>query len=170
MKLIAAADKNWGIGKNNQLLVSIPEDMKFFRSTTMNGVVVMGRRTLDSFPGGRPLPRRVNIVLTAQRNFSREGVIVVHSLEELDRVLARYDSDSIYIIGGESVYRQLKDRCDTAYVTRIDYAYDADAWFPDLDADPDWEVTAVSEEQIYFDLIYHFCTYKRKEKEAGSHE
>lgn len=162
MKLIAAADKNWGIGKNNELLVSIPEDLKFFRDTTKGHVIVMGRKTLDSFSGGKPLPKRTNIVLTRRKNFSREGVQVFHTVEDLLEGLKAYDSDDIFVIGGGEIYRQMLPYCDTALVTRIDYAYDADTWFPDLDADDDWEMTEESEERISFELPYRFCTYQRK--------
>lgn len=162
MKMIASCDKNWGIGKNNELLISIPDDMAFFRATTMGGVVVMGRKTLESFRNAKPLPHRTNIVLTRKPDYEKEGAIVVHNMEELDAELAKYNTDDVFVIGGESIYRQLKDRCDTAYITRIDYSYDADAHFPNLDEDPDWALTSVSDENFYFDIIYHFTTYKRK--------
>ena len=162
MNLIAAVDKNWAIGKDNSLLVSIPDDMKFFRQTTTGNVVVMGRKTLESFPNKKPLKNRTNIVLTSDPNYQVEGAIVVHSLEELQEELKKYDSDRIYVIGGESVYRQLLDQCDVAHITKIDFAYEADAWFPNLDENPEWEITADSEEQTYFDLEYYFYKYEKK--------
>ena len=152
MNIIVAADKNWGIGKDNKLLVSIPADMKFFRETTTGNVVVMGRKTLESFPGGLPLKRRTNIVLTKDVNYQVKDAVLVHSVEELLEELKKYDSENVYVIGGDSVYRQLLPYCDIAHVTKIDYAYEADSYFPNLDEDPQWEVTASSEEQTYFDL------------------
>ena len=112
MNLIVAVDRNWAIGKDNKLLVSIPDDMKFFRETTTGKVVVMGRKTLESFPNSKPLPNRVNIVITRDMNYDAKGAVVVHSKEELDKELEKYNSDDIYIIGGESIYRLMLDECD----------------------------------------------------------
>ena len=162
MNVIAAVDACWGIGKNNQLLVSIPADMKFFRSKTMGKVLVMGRKTLDSFPGGMPLKGRTNIVLTGNQGFTRKDVTVCHSLDELSALLKQYESEDVFVAGGGSIYRQLLPWCDTAYITKIDHRYDADTYFPDLDKDPQWELAFESEEQTCFDMTYHFCTYKRK--------
>ncbi len=162
MNLIAAVDNNWAIGKNNQLLVSIPADMKFFRTTTTGKVVVMGRKTLESFPNGQPLKNRTNIVLTHDRTYRVKDAVVVYSMDELREELKKYDSEDIYFIGGESIYRQLVDECDVAHITKIDFAYDADAYFPNLDEKDEWEITADSEEQTYFNLIYHFLKYEKK--------
>ena len=162
MNLIAAVDKNWAIGRNNKLLVSIPDDMKFFRETTTGKVVVMGRKTLESFPGKKPLKNRVNIVLTADQNYQVDGAVIVHDLDELHEELKKYPSEDIYVIGGESIYRQLLDECDVAHITKIDFAYEADAWFPNLDEKAEWVVTADSEEQTYFDLEYYFYKYEKK--------
>ena len=161
MNLIAAVDENWAIGKNNQLLVSIPADMKFFRTTTTGKVVVMGRKTLESFPNGLPLKNRTNIVLIHDKSYKVKDAIIVYSMDELWEELKKYDSDDIYVIGGESIYRQLVDACDVAHITKIDFAYDADAYFPNLDEKTDWELTADSEEQTYLDLIYHFLKYEK---------
>lgn len=162
MNLIAAVDKNWAIGLRNKLLVSIPMDMKFFRETTTGKVVVMGRKTLESFPNGRPLKNRVNIVLTKDENYQVKDAIVLHDIEELKKELEKYPSEDIYVIGGESIYRQLLDLCDTAHITKIDYAYEADAYFPNLDDLEEWEITADSEEQTYFDLEFQFLKYEKK--------
>ena len=161
MNVIVAVDKNWGIGKDNKLLVSIPSDMKFFREETMNKVVVMGRKTLESFPNGLPLKRRTNIVLTKDRNYKVKDAILVHSVEELMEELKKYDSEDIYVIGGDSIYRQLLPYCDVAHVTKIDHEYEADAYFPNLDEMKEWKVTADSEEQTYFDIAYQFVKYER---------
>lgn len=162
MNLIVAVDKNWGIGCNNQLLVSIPADMKFFRETTSGKVVVMGRKTLESFPGGMPLKNRRNIVLTRNQDYRVKGAVVLHSPEEVLEELKKYKDEDIYIIGGESIYRQFLPYCSVAHVTRIDHVYQADAHFPDLDAMEEWQITADSEEQTYFDLEYTFLKYERK--------
>ncbi len=161
MNLIVAVDKNWAIGKGNKLLVSIPQDMKFFRETTMGKVVVMGRKTLESFPGGQPLKKRVNIVLTKDKNYDVKDAIVVHSVEELLDELKKYNEEDIYVIGGESIYRQLLPYCKLAHVTKIDHTYEADTYFPNLDEMEDWEVTGVSDEQTYFNLEYEFVRYER---------
>lgn len=162
MNIIVAVDKNWGIGKDNKLLVSIPSDMKFFREETMNKVVVMGRKTLESFPNGLPLKRRTNIVLTKDRNYKVKDAILVHSVEELMEELKKYDSEDIYVIGGDSIYRQLLSYCDVAHVTKIDYAYEADSYFPNLDEMSEWKVERTSEELTYFDLEYMFVKYVRQ--------
>lgn len=162
MQTIVAVDRNWGIGKDNKLLVSIPADMKFFRGETMGKVVVMGRKTLESFPGGRPLVGRTNIVLTRNTAYHVKGAQMVHSQEGLLRELEKYPSEDVYVIGGDSVYRQLLPYCDTVHVTKIDFAYEADSFFPDLDQMEEWEMTESSEEQTYFDLEYTFVKYERK--------
>ena len=135
MNIIVAADKNWAIGFQNKLLVSIPADMKFFRQTTTGNVVVMGRKTLESFPNGQPLKNRVNIVLTSDKKYQVKDAVIVHSVDELLEELKKYDSEDIYVIGGESIYRQLLPYCSLAHVTKIDHEYQADTYFPDLDAD-----------------------------------
>ncbi len=161
MNLIVAVDKNWAIGKQNQLLVSIPADMKFFRQTTMGKVVVMGRKTLESFPGGMPLKKRTNIVLTKNPNYKVKDATVVNTVEDLLEELKKYDDEEIYVIGGETIYRQLLPYCKVAHVTKVNHAYEADTYFPNLDEMDDWEITGVSDEQTYFDLEYEFVKYER---------
>ncbi|MCR5700968.1 MAG: dihydrofolate reductase [Lachnospiraceae bacterium] len=160
MQLIAVVDKNWAIGNGNKLLVRIPEDQKFFRETTMGHVVVLGRKTLDEFPGGLPLKGRTNIILSRNPDYKVKDATVVHSLEELFEELSKYDSDDIFIIGGESIYEMLYPYCDTAHITKVDYAYNADKYFPNLDESPDWKVTADSDEHTYFDIEYYFYKYE----------
>lgn len=162
MNAIAAVDANWAIGNKNRLLTSIPADMKFFREKTMGHVVVMGRKTLESFPNGLPLKNRVNIVLTENRSYKVKDAIIVHTKEELLEELKKYDSNELYVIGGGSIYEMLIPYCDTAYITKIDHAYAADTYFPNLDQMDDWEMTEVSEEQTCFDLEYVFAKYERK--------
>lgn len=161
MKAILSADRNWGIGYRNKLFVSIPSDMKFFRETTTGKVVIMGRKTLESFPNGLPLKNRVNIVLTGNRDYQAKGAVVVHSEAELMKELENYDPDDLYVIGGESVYRLMLPYCDTVYVTKIDRAFQADTYFPDLDASEEWKMTEEGEEQTCFDLEFRFVKYER---------
>lgn len=162
MQLIAAADTRWGIGKDGKLLVSIPADMKYFQSTTSGHTVIMGRKTLESFPGHKPLKNRRNIVLTRQEDYAVEGVEVVTDIEQALDLVKDQNPDEVFCIGGAEIYRQFLPYCDKALITRIDHVYDADAYLPDLDRDPDWKLVRESEEQIFFDLTYHFCMYKRK--------
>lgn len=160
-KMIASADENWGIGKDNSLLVQIPRDMQQFRERTLGGVVVMGRRTFESLPGGLALPERTNVILTRRKDYKARHATVLYSVEEL-KDFVKGSGQDIYVIGGESVYKQLLPCCDVAYITRIRHAYEADAYFPDLERDEEWELVFESEEQTYFDLEYTFCTYQRK--------
>ena len=162
MKLIAAVDSNWAIGNKGELLVRIPSDHKNFREITTGKVVVLGRKTIETFPQGQPLKNRTNIILSRDKSYSVKDAAVVHSVEELLEEVKKYNSDDVYIIGGESIYAQLLKYCDTAHITKIDHEYEADAYFPDLDNDPEWEVTGESEEQTYFDLEYRFVRYERK--------
>ncbi|GFI66025.1 dihydrofolate reductase [Lachnospiraceae bacterium] len=162
MNIIVAVDKNWAIGNREELLVRIPNDHKHFREETTGKTVVLGRKTLQTFPQGLPLKNRTNIILSRDKSFSVKDAAVVHSVEELLEELKKYDTRDVYIIGGESVYRQLLPFCDVAHVTKIDHSYEADSWFPDLDQDPEWEITADSEEQTYFDIAYTFLRYERK--------
>ncbi|MCM1569989.1 MAG: dihydrofolate reductase [Roseburia sp.] len=162
MNFIVAVDNNWAIGNKNQLLVRIPNDHKHFREETTGKVVVLGRKTLETFPQGLPLKNRTNIILSSNPQYQVKDAIVVHSIEELLEELKKYREEDIYIIGGDSVYRQLLPYCKVAHVTKIDHAYEADAYFPDLDRDENWEITADSEEQTYFDIAYRFLKYERK--------
>ena len=136
-------------------------DQKFFRETTTGKVVVMGRKTLESFPNGLPLKNRTNIVLTRNPKYEVKDAIVVHSLDELREELKKYNSEDIYIIGGEQIYNALVDECDVAHITKIEYEYDADAYFPNLDEKPEWRIVADSEEQTYFDLEFFFYKYEK---------
>ena len=161
MNIIVAVDNNWAIGKNNKLLVRIPSDQQFFRETTTGKVVVMGRKTLESFPNGLPLKNRTNIVLTRNKNYQAGDAVIVHSVDELHEELTKCNSEDISVIGGQKIYELLLDECDVAHVTKIDYSYDADAYFPNLDEKPEWKLTADSEEQTYFDVVFSFNKYER---------
>ncbi|MBP9996478.1 MAG: dihydrofolate reductase [Lachnospiraceae bacterium] len=161
MNAIVAVDSNWAIGNKGQLLISIPADHKMFREETTGKVVVLGRKTIETFPGARPLPKRTNIILSTQKDYHVEGAIVVHSVDELLEQLKAYDSKDVYIIGGDSIYKQMLPYVDTVHVTKIDREYEADAFFPNLDEMKDWEITAESDEQVYFDTTYAFVKYER---------
>ncbi|MCX4341312.1 MAG: dihydrofolate reductase [Lachnospiraceae bacterium] len=162
MNAIVAVDNNWAIGCKNSLLVRIPADHKNFRQETTGKVVVLGRKTLETFPQGMPLPNRKNIILSANPDYQVKDAVVVHNKEELDAELQKYPTEDVYIIGGESVYRMMLPECDVVHVTKIDHDYEADAYFPNLDEDGEWEITAESDEQTYFDLPYYFVKYERK--------
>ena len=163
MNIIVAVDKNWSIGNQGQLLVSIPEDKKLFREETLGKVIVMGRKTLESLPGKQPLYGRTNIVLTRNPGYKVKGALMCHSAAEVLKELQKYRSEDCFIIGGQSIYEEFLPYCDTAHVTYIDYTYSADTYFPNLDQDPSWEMAAESEEQTYFDLCYTFRMYRKKE-------
>lgn len=164
MNIIVAVDENWAIGNRGGLLVQIPSDQKFFREITNGKVVVMGRKTLATLPQGQPLAGRTNIILTRNQERKIKGAVCVHSIEELLETLKPYDTKDVFVIGGEEIYTQLLPYCDTAHVTKIDFSYQADAHFPNLDRLPEWQLTADSDEQTYFDLAYYFYKYERKEK------
>ncbi len=160
MNLIASVDADWGIGYQGQLLCHIPEDMRWFKEHTTGKVVVMGRATLESLPGGRPLPQRVNIVLTADNNFFAPGCTVVRSPEQLLEELERYASDDIYVIGGASVYALLMPYCHYAYITKVEQRFPADRHLANLDQQPGWSLVSVSEEHQHEGLSYRFCRYQ----------
>ena len=160
MRAILHADKKWGIGRGNKLMFSIPRDMRFFRETTSGKVVVMGRNTLRSFPGGKPLKNRTNIVLS--HSDAGEGAITVHSEEELFRTLRRYPTDDVYVIGGAEVYRRLLPYCSEALVTRVEADGGADTFAPDLDADENFQLVRESEPVVDGGYTLAFCTYRNK--------
>ena len=158
MNLIVAVDQNWAIGKDGRLLVNIPADRQLFMKETTGKTVVMGRKTLDSFPGGRPLPKRRNIVITRSPDFCREGCEIVHRPEEALALAG--DGDDVWLIGGGSIYAALLDRCRRASVTRVDSTVsDADTFFPDLDALPNWKIERTGEAITENGLTYRFVDY-----------
>lgn len=161
MKLIVAVDRNWAIGNEGKLLASIPEDMKFFRTTTTGNVVVMGRKTLESFPGKRPLKNRVNIVLTRDEGYTADGAVIVHDIEELLAKIKDYSDKDIYVIGGGTIYDQLLRYCDTALVTYIDDEFKADTYFPDLDKDESWKMADSGERKEHEGTVYYFRRYDK---------
>jgi dihydrofolate reductase len=157
MNLMVAVDQNWAIGLGGDQLIYLPEDLKRFKALTMGHPVILGRKTLATFPGGRPLKGRPNLILSRTPQFAPEGAQVYQSL---DALLAQAPEDA-FVIGGASVYRALLPHCDTAYVTKIHAAYPADCWFPDLDADPTWQISEESESLEQKGVTFHYVTYRR---------
>lgn len=161
MNIIVSVDSHWGIGYKNQLLVSIPADMRFFREVTTGGVVIAGRKTMESLPGGQPLKNRRNIVLTRQEDYRLPGAEVVHSVEEALEQVKDVPEEKIFVIGGGSVYRQFLPYCKEIHMTRIHYTYEADAYFPNIEELEDWKLVGESQEQTYYDLEYVFQKYHK---------
>ena len=157
MKLIAAVDEHWALGKGGDQLVYISQDLKRFKTLTTGHPVILGRKTMATFPGGRPLKGRRNLILSRNPDFAPEGAEVY---PDLDSLLAQAPEDSC-VIGGASVYQALRGKCDTAYITKIHKSYPADCWLPDLDADPHWTLAEESEPLEEDGLIFHYATYKR---------
>lgn len=170
MQLIVNVDRNWGIGRDGDMLFHIPEDLRFFRRKTVGGAVIMGRGTFQSLPGGRPLKDRLNIVLSRTAP-EREDLIVCRDIDEaVTLASSRYPDDKIYVIGGEQIYRQMLPFCDTAYVTKVDADGKADCFAPDLDRDDNWVMTeeiACGEDK---GTRYSICRYSREKQETtGQH-
>lgn len=161
MNLIVAVFSNWAIGYDNKLLARNPVDMKYFREKTLGKVVVMGRKTLESFPDGLPLKERANIIISENPDYKVPDAVVVHSFEELDRELEKYNIEDVFVIGGESIYRQLLPKCQKAYVTKVENAFEADTWFPNLDELEEWQLISKGEEQVYQELKFRFTEYER---------
>lgn len=161
MNIIAAADIGWGIGKDGGLLYSIPEDMRFFREKTSGKIVIMGRATLESLPGGKPLKMRRNIVLSRTLK-EVPGAEVCETPEQVKKLLSGENSEDIFVIGGESVYRDMLPFCDTAYITRIEAMSDADRYLVNLDESDEWEITQSSPMYANNGICFSFVTYKRK--------
>lgn len=161
MIAILHCDKEWGIGKKNSLMFSIPADMKFFRETTSGKTVVMGSNTLLSFPGGKPLKNRNNIVLWPGGE-KREDCTVVESLDELFEKIKKYPGDEVYIIGGAMMYRTMLPYCSKVYITKVDAVGHADTFFENLDEHPDFTLTEESEPLETNGYYIRFCTYTNK--------
>ena len=157
MNLIVAVDQNWAIGKGGDQLIYIPEDLKRFKALTTGHPVILGRKTLATFPGGRPLKGRDNLILSATPGYQVEGAKIYPNLESL---LAEAPEDA-FVIGGESVYRALLSYCDTAYVTKIDAEFLADRYFPNLDEDPNWTITEESDSLEHEGTSFYYVTYRR---------
>lgn len=157
MNLIVAVDQNWAIGKDGDQLVYLKEDLKRFRTLTSGHTVILGRKTLATFPGGRPLKNRRNLILSRNPQFQAEGAEVFSSVEEL---VKQADGDA-FVIGGASVYEQLLPYCDTAYITKVHASFPADTYFPNLDQSGEWKVSEESESLEQDGISYHYVTYSR---------
>lgn len=160
MNAIVVVDQNWAIGRGKRLLFSLPTDMRRFRALTLEGTVILGRKTLDSFPGGRPLPRRRNIVVTRDLAFAREGAETASSPEEALALAAGTPEDRLWVIGGGSIYRALLPRCKQVYLTKVDAAADgADTFFPNLDQLDGWALEAAGDSIMENGVAYRFLDY-----------
>ena len=157
MNAIVAVDQFWAIGKDGDQLCYLKEDLKRFKALTTGHPVILGRKTLATFPGGRPLKGRRNLVLSRSPDLEIEGAEVYH---DLDSLLAAAPADS-FVIGGESVYRALLPYCDRVYVTKISRSWPADVWFPNLDQDPRWRVCRVEPPLEEDHIPYQYVTYER---------
>ncbi len=159
MELIVAVYDDWGIGAGGTQPVALSADRKFFRETTRGSAVIVGRRTIADFPGQKPLPGRVNIALTRQ-DIDIPGFTVCKSPEEAVQLAKAFDRTMV--IGGGSIYKQMLPYCDTAYVTKVHATPCSDTFFPDLDADPQWELAEVLQSGEEDGISYEMCVYKRK--------
>lgn len=168
MFLVVAVDQGWGIGNKGDLLVRIRGDLKNFAALTTGKTVILGAKTLATFPGGRVLKNRTNIVLSRNPSYAPEGAVMARSLEEVLALTRDVPSSEVCVIGGASIYAQLLPYCDCAYVTKLAGDFEKDAYFPDLDADPAWkcvsesEVMVSTEEDLPAGIAYTFCEYRRR--------
>lgn len=153
MNFIVAVSKDFAIGYKNRLLFNLPSDLVYFKNQTMGKVVVMGERTYLSLPK-RPLPGRINVVLSDNPLFQAEGAIVVHSLDELFKKLDNYESENIFVCGGASVYNLLMDYCDKAYITFVNATKPADTFIKDITKMPNWKI--INESQTFQENGYGF--------------
>lgn len=160
---VVAVDKNWGIGNDGNLLFHISEDLKNFRRLTTGKTVILGRKTLQTFPNGAPLKNRRNVILSRDESYTVDGAEVARSVDEAVELLKNEDTDNICVIGGESIYKQMLSLCDTAIVTKIDAeAEKSDKFFPNLDENEEWYLFEESEEKEENGIKFKFCTYKKK--------
>ena len=159
MELIVAVYDNWGIGCGGTQPVALSADRKFFRETTRGAMVIVGRRTIEDFPGKQPLPGRVNVALTRQ-NTEIPGFTVVNSSEEAAQLAKT--AERAMVIGGGSIYKQMLPMCDTAYVTKVHTRPESYTFFPNLDEDPAWELAKVLQSGEENGIQYEMCLYKRK--------
>ena len=159
MNILVCVSRNWGIGKENQLLFHIPEDLKQFKALTTGKTVVMGHNTLKSLPGGRPLPNRTNIILSRNPGLVVEGTTVCNSVQDVLIEVSGTPQNDIFVIGGDSIYRQFLPYCRHALITRVDDAPEADAFFPDLQENPQWKIRHESDFMEYEGLSYQYVEY-----------
>jgi len=169
MNLVVAVDKEWGIGNKGDLLARVKDDLRNFKTITDGKIVILGSNTLSTFPGGRVLKNRTNIVLNWDLDYAPTGAVVVHSLDELFEELKKYDTDDVFVIGGASMYKQLLPYCQKAYVTKFDKSFEKDVYVPNLDQSDEWRMTWKSEPYSYGPpecdekdgFEYYFTVYER---------
>ena len=168
MKLIVAVDNEWGIGNKGELLARVRADLKYFQSLTKENIVILGSKTLATFPGGNVLKNRTNIVLSRNTEYNPEGAIMARSLEEVLDIIKNYNTDNVFVIGGSQIYSMLLPYCDTAYVTKFQKSFEKDAFFPNLDNSDQWVLAETGEEQFTNpetdtepNMAFRFCIYKR---------
>jgi dihydrofolate reductase len=159
MELIVAVYDDWGIGKDGDQPIALSADRKFFRETTKGSTVIVGRKTLAAFPGGRPLPKRVNVVLTRQ-NVEIPDAVICHSVEEAAQFCK--NAERTFVIGGGTVYRQMLPLCHTAYITKVHVTPDSDTYFPNLDEDPSWKLEEILLSGEENGIRYEMCRYRKK--------
>lgn len=164
MNIILAADRKWAIGKDNDLLIHLPGDLKYFKKMTTGKAVIMGRKTLESLPGGKPLPNRRNIILTRSKDFEVPGAEVFHSIEDVLQLIksGKLESDETFIIGGAEIYKQMMPHCDKFYITKIDAELPADCYFVDLDQIEDLKITWRAPAEEYQGTKYQYVLYERE--------
>ena len=161
MILIASAGLNWEIGFNNDLLFYAPDDLKFFKSQTIDNVVIMGRRTFESLPGQKPLKNRENIILTTDKNFKVDGATVYHNVDDLLSYIKDIEDRKVFVMGGASVYKLLLPYCNTALITQFYATKEADRFLPNLSNHPEWKLSSRSKKMEYEGLEFTFDTYER---------
>lgn len=159
MIAIVAVDQNWGIGKDGEQMVYIPADLKRFRTLTTGNTIVLGRKTVATFPKGHPLKNRRNLILSRNPNYHPEGGEVFSTIDALMEQVT--DPEHTYVVGGASVYQAMIEHCTAAYVTKIEQAYPVDCWFPNLDTSPDWEISDISEEMEHDGIKFRYVHYRR---------
>lgn len=163
MKIIVAVDKNWAIGKNCDLLLRIDEDLKRFREITTGNVIILGRKTVETFPNKKPLVDRINIIVTRNSVYKNEEAVVCKSIEEAVEESKKYVDKDIFVVGGGQIYNQMIDMCDTAIVTKIDYAFEnADTFIMNFDESEEWYISEMSDIFYQQNIPFRYVTYKRK--------
>ena len=161
--VIVAVDNNWGIGRNGDLLIDIPEDKQFFKNTTNNSIVIMGRKTWNSLPK-KPLPNRKNYVITRTPDNNSENNVKFITLIEAIEIINNPELDlKVCVIGGGQIYKELLPYCNMVLITRVYREFDSDTYFPDIDNDPDWEIIGESQMKYYGEIPYQFFVYTKKE-------
>ena len=165
MKLIFAIDNNWNIGYDGDMLFKISEDLKRFKSMTEGNIIIMGRKTFESLPNTKALPNRINIVITRDKEYKADGIIVVTSLDELPPILEELNPSNemeVFVIGGGNIAHQMIGECNEAYITKVNKSFDiSDTLIPNLDEDPDWKIVKESDTAYQDDLEYKYVDYIR---------